>query len=127
MLFGLGARTRLDISAQQDRNPLYVRLADGTIRNGYTLNIRNMEGRPRNVAVSLDGLPGAVMWTETGSRDAGSREIRTTVPADALARLRIFVAAPGGAHDDEARFAVRALDAEGGGGRVDIQFERPER
>lgn len=127
MLFGLGARTRLDISAQQDRNPLYVRLADGTIRNGYTINIRNMEGRPRNVAVTLDGLPGAVMWAETGSRQSGSREIRATVPADAFARLRIFVAAPGGAHEDEARFAVRALDAEGGGGRVDIQFERPER
>jgi len=127
MLFGLGARTRLDISAQQDRNPLFVRLADGAVRNGYTVKIRNMEERPRAVAVRLEGLPGAVMWTETGSRETGGREIRATVPADALAKLRVFVAAPGAGSGDEAVFAVRALDAEGGGDRIEIQFERPER
>ena len=54
-----------------------------------------MQTRPREVAVTLDGLPGAVMWTEGGSRETAGREIRTTVPADALAELRVFVAAPG--------------------------------
>ena len=128
MLFGLGTRARIDISAQQTRNPLYVQLSDGAVRNGYTVKIRNMQARPRDVAVTLEGLPGAVMWAEDGSRETASREVRTTVAADSLGRLRIFVAAPGGgeAHQDVA-FAVRALDAEGGSDRVEIQFERPER
>jgi cytochrome c oxidase accessory protein FixG len=126
MLFGLGARTRIDISAQQDRNPIFVRLSDGAIRNGYVVKIRNMEARPREVAVTLEGLPGAVMWTETGSRASAVRELRTTVPADELAKLRIFVAAPGGSvARQDVTFSVRALDAEAGGDSVVAQFERP--
>jgi cytochrome c oxidase accessory protein FixG len=127
MLFGLGARTRLDISAQQDRNPLFVRLSDGAVRNGYTVKIRNMEARPRAVAVRFEGIPGAVIWTQTGSRDAAGREVRAVVPPDALLKLRIFVAAPGveGRRDD-AVFAVRALDSSGGSDRVEIGFEGPQ-
>ena len=125
MLFGLGTRTRLDISAQQDRNPLFVRLSDGAVRNGYTVKIRNMEARPREVAVTFEGLPGAVIWTETGSREGAGREVRTLVAPDALAKLRIFVAAPGGSDGRQAAFTVRALDAEGGGDRVGVAFEGP--
>jgi cytochrome c oxidase accessory protein FixG len=125
ILFGLGNRTRLDISAQQDRNPLYVRLSDGAVRNGYTVKIRNMEERPREVLVTLEGLPGAVLWTETGSRERATRELRATVPADALQKLRIFVAAPAGDAGREAEFAVRALDAEGGSDRIGVTFEGP--
>lgn len=125
LLFGLSTRTRLDVSAQEDRNPLYVRLSDGAVRNGYTVKIRNMELRPRNVRLTLEGLPGAVMWAETGSREAGGRSLNATVPADALQKLRIFVAAPAGEERREATFVVRALDAEGGGDRVDVTFEGP--
>ena len=126
MLFGLGARTRIDISAQQDRNPIYVRLSDGAVRNGYVVKVRNMEERPRPIAVTLEGLPGAVMWTETGARETAVREVRAVVPADELARLRIFVAAPEGpAARQDFTFSVRALDAEGGGDAVVAQFERP--
>ncbi|WP_395614359.1 cytochrome c oxidase accessory protein CcoG [Allosphingosinicella sp.] len=125
LLFGLSARTRLDVSAQEDRNPLYVRLSDGAVRNGYTVKIRNMELRPRNVRITLEGLPGAVMWTETGSREAGGRSLDATVPPDALQKLRIFVAAPAGEERREVAFTVRALDAEGGGDRVAVTFEGP--
>ncbi len=125
LLFGLSTRTRLDISAQEDRNPIYVRLSDGAVRNGYTVKIRNMELRPRNVRITLEGLPGAVMWTETGRRETAGRSLDATVPADALQKLRIFVAAPAGEERREAAFALRALDAEGGGDRVEVTFEGP--
>ena len=128
MLFGLGARTRLDISAQQARNPVFVQLSDGHVRNGYTLKIRNMQARPREMEVAIEGLPGGVMWLEGGNRDLAGRTVRTTVPPDSLAKLRIFVAAPGGgeAHDAIA-FAVRALDSEAGNDSTEAFFERPER
>jgi hypothetical protein len=64
-----------------------------------------------------------VIWTETGSRERAGREVRTVVAPDALAKLRIFVAAPGTSHGTRAAFVVRALDAEGGGDRVDVVFE----
>jgi polyferredoxin len=127
MLFALGARTRIDVSAQQDRNPVYVRLSDGHIRNSFTVKIRNMEGRPRAMEVSVNGLPGAVMWTDGGSRETAARAVRTAVPADQLAKLRIFLAAPaGGEGREDFAFAVRALDREGGGDSVTARFERPE-
>ena len=54
-------RTRLDFSAAQERNPLWTRLSDGDLRNAYTVHVRNMEERPRQVELSLEGLPGAAM------------------------------------------------------------------
>ncbi len=126
ILFGLGQRGRLDISAQQDRNPTYVQLSDGTIRNGYTVKLRNMQARPREMEVAIQGLPGAVIWTQGGNRDSAGTSIRTDVPADALAKLRIFVAAPAGAEQrDDFTFTVRALDREGGDHSTEAVFERP--
>ena len=111
MLFALGDRARLDISAQHQRNPAFVQLADGAVRNGFTLKLRNMQSRPRAMVVRLEGLPGAVMWGEGGSREAATRLVQTTVPADALAKLPIFVAAPGGGQGRQGfSFVVRAAD-----------------
>ena len=127
MLFGLGQRTRVDISVQQDRNPVYVRLSDGDIRNGYTVKIRNMQARPRAMEIALKGVEGGRMWSDGGTRETAARTLRTTVPADALSKLRVFVAAPGhGAAREEIVFAVRALDAEGGADRAQLNFDRPE-
>lgn len=127
MLFALGTRTRIDVSAQQDRNPVYVRLSDGHVRNSFTVKIRNMEARPRAMEVRVQGLPGAVMWSAAGGRDRAARVVLTTVPADRLAKLRVFVAAPGeGSPREDFAFAVRALDREGGGDSVAVRFERPE-
>jgi cytochrome c oxidase accessory protein FixG len=126
MLFSLGERTRLDISAQQQRNPVYVRLSDGAIRNAFTVKIRNMEARPRTVEIALEGLAGATMWLETGSRHAASTTLRADVAPDALGKFRIFVIAASGAGErDEFAFTVRALDDEGGRDSTQAVFERP--
>src|SRR3546814_7415053 len=74
MLFTLGQRTRLDLAVQRERSPLYVQLSDGAIRNDYTLKLRNMELRPRRVEVAIDGLPGARLWIDGGSRETRSEE-----------------------------------------------------
>jgi polyferredoxin len=128
MLLSLGDRTRLTISAQHERNPSFVQLSDGHVRNGYTVKLRNMEGRPRTVEVSIAGLPGAVLWTEGGSRDRASDRLRTTVPADALAKLPIFVAAAG-REEGSASFEFRATaltEDRPETAVVRAEFERPE-
>jgi hypothetical protein len=103
-----------------------VRLADGTIRNSFTVKVRNMEARPRTVEIGMDGLAGAVLWTG-GARPAHARTLRLQVPADSVAKQRVFVgAAAAGTVREPFGFTVRALDAEGGRGRSDAQFERPE-
>ncbi len=65
MFFSLMHRERLDVSILNDRNPLYVKLSDGSIRNGFTVKILNMEQRPRSFILSAEGLPGSTM-TMTG-------------------------------------------------------------
>lgn len=127
MLFMLGARERIGVSALQDRNPIYVRLADGAIRNNYTIKIRNMQARPRTMEIGVEGLPGALLWTDGGSREAAAPTIRVEAAADGVQKVRIFVVAPGaGEQRSTIRFTVRALDAQGGANGDDTQFERPE-
>jgi len=127
MLFALGARTRIDLSVLQDRNPLFVRLADGSVRNSFIVKVRNMEARPRKAEIRVTGLPGAIMWQAGGDRAAGGRTIPVQLAPDSVTKVRLFLAAPAiGAQHQPIRFVVKALDREGG---FDIDhnfFERSE-
>ncbi len=126
MLFTLGQRTRLDLAVQQDRNPVYVRLSDGSIRNNYTLKIRNMETRPREIAVSVSGLAGAQIWTNDSLRESAQPAISVKVDPDSVTKVRLFVVAPasGPQHADYAICLTDASDA-----RIQaidtVSFERP--
>ncbi len=127
MLFMLGNRTRLDLTVAQSRNPEWVRLSDGTIRNSYTVKVRNMQNRPRNFEVSLEGLPQGVIWTEEGNRQSAARKIAVRVDADQVRPLELFVAAPS-QREEHADIAIqlRALDPEGGTARQNTRFGSPE-
>jgi cytochrome c oxidase accessory protein FixG len=61
MLYALLTRHAFDVSVIHDRNPLYVRMADGAIRNGFTMRILNKRLEPRRFAVSVTGVPAAVV------------------------------------------------------------------
>jgi len=126
MLFALGNRARIGVSVLQTRNPIWVRLSDGAVRNGYLIKIRNMEERPRRFAISLDGMD-ALLWDEQSGRGSAARRIVVTADADQVAQRQIFLAT---STRGEARtsidFTVRALDAEGGLARATSFFERPE-
>jgi cytochrome c oxidase accessory protein FixG len=61
MLYVLLTRHAFDVSVIHDRNPLFVRMADGAIRNGYTMRILNKRLEPRRFAVSVTGVPAAVV------------------------------------------------------------------
>ena len=128
LLFMLGNRTRIDISALQDRNPLFVRLSDGTIRNSYVVKVRNMETRPRDVEVGIVGLPGAVFWqAEGGQRENATRTLRVRLAPDSVTRLNLLVAAPDeGAAKTDFAFTVLALDREGGTDSDEISFDRAQ-
>jgi cytochrome c oxidase accessory protein FixG len=91
MLASLLMRDRLDLNVIPDRNPLYVTLSDGSIRNGYTLKVLNMTGEPRTFEVALSGLPGAVLWA-AGSENHGARSLAVAAEADKLREIKVFVA-----------------------------------
>ena len=128
MLFTLGQRTRLDLAVQPDRNPVYVRLSDGSIRNNYTLKIRNMETRPRIVDVYVEGLPGAIIWTPAGKREFATQHIHFAVAPDAVHKVQLFVAAPAEGPEHSAfTISTNARTGDESGDSDTVVFERPER
>ena len=88
--WGLAHREPLDLHALRDRNPTFVRLHDGSVRNGYTLKIANRTFAAQPIEVSLTGVPGARLSTPG---EAAGLAIRTTVPANEVRALRVFVTA----------------------------------
>ena len=59
MTFSLSTRARLEVNVIPDRQPLFVKLSDGAIRNGYTFKILNMRREPKSYMLATDGLAGA--------------------------------------------------------------------
>jgi cytochrome c oxidase accessory protein FixG len=127
MLFALGTRTRVDISASADRNPEYVRLSDGSIRNAFTIKLRNMQSRPRTMVIGLDGIPSARMWIEGSSREQAARTLTLNVPADQVQKARIYVVAPAtGPAREDLVFTLQAKDSVRERDRDSESFVRPE-
>ncbi len=107
MLFALSNRSTLDVSVLADRNPLFVQLSDGSVRNGYQVKIVNKEHSERIYRVSIEGLDKAIL---TRPALAGEETGTVTVGADKLENLRFFVTLPGD--------GVKALN----GGEADFDF-----
>ncbi|HEX2817541.1 MAG TPA: cytochrome c oxidase accessory protein CcoG, partial [Phenylobacterium sp.] len=56
MLWGLTHRSVIDLHVLRDRNPMFVRMQDGSVRDGYTLKIANRSFYAKTFAVRFSGL-----------------------------------------------------------------------
>lgn len=56
MLFTLTTRSEVGISLIHDRNPIFVRLADGAVRNAYTVHVANKLLEKRQFRVGIEGF-----------------------------------------------------------------------
>jgi cytochrome c oxidase accessory protein FixG len=59
MLYALLTRSYLDISVRHDRNPLFVTLSDGSVRNAHTVHLLNKRQAISTVVLDVEGLPEA--------------------------------------------------------------------
>jgi polyferredoxin len=91
MLVTLINRTQLDVNVVPDRNPLYVTLSDGSIRNGYTVKILNKRQEQRTFRLAVAGLPGATMEM-VGEDGVKGASIDISVEPDKLRAVKIYVA-----------------------------------
>lgn len=125
LLFALGTRDRIDIKVQKDRNPPYTVQSSGEIRNDYTVKVLNMQARPRQMQVSLDGLPGGKFWTDETPRDKAARELTISVPADRVEPLRVYIVAPDGTREQSFKLRLQALDGEKENDVTEVRFDSP--
>ncbi len=93
LLVALGSRDRLEVNVLHDRNPQYVVLSDGSIRNGYTVKLLNMIPEPRVIFLSIEGLPGATM-TITGIDQPAGRSFAIPVDPDRLRTVKVHIRQP---------------------------------
>ncbi len=96
LLYGLLSRDRLEVNVLHDRNPQYVGLADGSIRNGYTVKLLNKIPEPRTIVVTLQGLPEAEM-SVVGLDQPADRAFAVRVEPDRQKTLKVYVAQPAAA------------------------------
>jgi cytochrome c oxidase accessory protein FixG len=61
MVFTLATRNSEGISIIHDRNPMFVRMSDGALRNGYTIRIVNKQLKYREFMIAVDGLPSTIV------------------------------------------------------------------
>ena len=73
-----------------DRAPLFVRLADGDLRNGYTLKIVNKADSQALFELNLDGMPGAIL-TEADEGLGPAVQLGLPVNADSVGTFRVMV------------------------------------
>ena len=129
MMAALLTRPTLSLNVLRDRNPLYVLLSDGDIRNGYTLKIINKKHETRHYRLSVRGLKHAKIAV-VGLEGAGAT---LDVPSDSLRSFRVFVSAPQsvfGRHHDEDSVHFRFVVADAADGTTvhdETSFRGPER
>lgn len=88
MIYALLTRPPLDLTVLHDRNPLFVTMSNGEIRNGYDIKILNKTHEDRQYKLSVSGLDNPKIVINTaGHMDTDN----IYVAADSVGQYRIFV------------------------------------
>jgi cytochrome c oxidase accessory protein FixG len=95
MIFQLATRATASISVLHERNPMFVLLRDGSIRNAYTIRIANKRPESRPFALTGDGPPGMQIETVGVASTADWRPVVEVGP-DQTREVRVLVTMPRG-------------------------------
>ncbi|NBX74453.1 MAG: cytochrome c oxidase accessory protein CcoG [Alphaproteobacteria bacterium] len=88
VLYALLSRQPFEMHVLHDRNPLYVKLSDGSIRNNYAIKLLNKTHHDKDFSVQLVDAPQAQM------KFVGVDGNIIHVPADAVSQFRVSVDFP---------------------------------
>ncbi len=93
MLFTLLTRATLGVAAIHDRNPLFVKLSDGSVRNSYTLRLTNKGAGERSFVLGLEGLVDAKIEAVGANTQSDGNPVITVGP-DQTREMRIHATLP---------------------------------
>ncbi len=91
MAYGLLSRGDLDLNILHDRNPLFVMLSDGSIRNGFTVKVLNKAHAARRFEITVEGVPGARIKRPEAVDEPATR---LAVAPDSVRAVRLYVSLP---------------------------------
>ncbi|MBN8543714.1 MAG: cytochrome c oxidase accessory protein CcoG [Alphaproteobacteria bacterium] len=90
MLYSLLTRSLVELNVIHDRNPLFVKLADGSVRNGYNISIINKQHEDKTYALRVDGFEDSAIRLQA-SGDISANEL--PVFANSVGHFRVFLTA----------------------------------
>jgi cytochrome c oxidase accessory protein FixG len=90
LVFALFIRSDISVTVAPIRNPVYVTLSDGSIRNTYDVRLRNAMGEERPFRITMTGDDSLLLQLE------GLDENVVYVPANETLLQRVYVVAPAG-------------------------------
>lgn len=90
MLYNLLTRSLLELHVIHDRNPLFVKLSDNSIRNGYEIKILNKSHYDKNYSLTVSGIDNAMIRIQ-GAGNIESNNL--PVYANSTGSYRVFVTA----------------------------------
>jgi cytochrome c oxidase accessory protein FixG len=126
MVFTLISRADLDLNVLRDRNPLFVRLSDGSVRNGYTVKVLNKAHEERTFELAVNGLGRDARLKVVGGESGNT--VNIVVEPDKLRSVKVFVTAPPGAFHagaSDISFAIRHVGGSSGDDYA-TNFRAPE-
>jgi cytochrome c oxidase accessory protein FixG len=90
LVVALFLRAPIDVNVTPVRNPTFVTLSDGGVRNAYDLRLRNMQGEDARFAIAVTSTARLALALE------GEAGLTVTVPANQTKSQRVYLtAAPG--------------------------------
>jgi len=89
LVYGLFVRSDLEFTVAPVRNPVFVTLADGTIRNIYEIRLRNKTPRTQSFTLGIDSE-----FQELELSLGGQAQLEVSVAADSTYLQRAYVSAP---------------------------------
>jgi len=95
LLFALFIRPEIEMTVAPVRNPTFVTLSDGSVRNSYDVRLLNKHGEDRPFRITASGHPALRVSLE------GTVYESTDVPANATKLQRVYVTAPAGSEPAE--------------------------
>lgn len=111
LLVALLIRTDIGLSVSPVRNPTFIVLSDGSIRNAYDVRLRNMKGDDLIFDISIEGADGLAMRIE--GIDGGE----VVAAADETTQIRLYLTSPRDseyAHGESSPVRVRVESEESG-------------
>ena len=121
MIWALFIRSDIGLSVEPVRNPQFVTLSDGSIRNTYTLRIRNLTANDREFRVALSSED--ILRIDVGTKGPAVNHL--LVPANETLNARVFVTARSGdiaaaRETTDLRIWVEDVDNDGRAGAATI-------
>ena len=87
-------RSELDVNILRDRNPLFVQLSSGDIRNGYTVKIMNKTQEEKQYSIEVEGINNYELRVDDVDEFTDNGAPVVTVARDRLRSLKLYIAIP---------------------------------